>query len=402
MIVNVVGLGYIGLPTSLVLAANGTKIIGTDVKDELVCTLENGSITFEESGLQELFNMAQGNIKFSNKIVNADVYIVTVPTPYIESTKKIDPTYLIDAVKTINNVVKENAILVIESTVSPGTIDREVRPLIDSDKIDLVHAPERILPGAMIQELITNSRTVGCDSEETGMKIKQLYETFCKGDIVLTDIKTAEMSKVVENTFRDINIAFANELTKICHEGGLDVNEVIRIANKHPRVNILSPGPGVGGHCISVDPWFLVGDYPELTNLILSARNVNDSMPLFVLERIKMIMKSENITDYAKVGVYGITYKENVDDIRESPTLQLISQLSGNQKNMRFYDPMVKKETVENQYTTCSEFLDSLELLVVLVKHDELSDFDLNPNVVIFDTKNHFTDLKIDNKIYTL
>lgn len=190
----------------------------------------------------------------------------------------------------------------------------------------MVHAPERIIPGNMIYELKNNSRTISADNNEIGMIVKNLYQVFCKGEIVLTDIRTAEMTKVIENTYRDINIAFANELTKICRSDDMDVYEIIRIANMHPRVNILHPGPGVGGHCISVDPWFLVGDYPDLTNLILAARKINDSMPQHVLKRIRDIMKKNNIRDISRVGLYGLTYKENVDDIRESPTLQLLEK----------------------------------------------------------------------------
>src|SRR5699024_8681006 len=225
---------------------------------------------------------------------------------------------------------ENDPIIVIESTVSPGTHDKYIRPIFDErglvlgKDVHLVHAPERILPGNMIFELVNNSRTIGADNIEIGEKVRNYYKSFCKADIVVTDIKTAEMTKVVENTFRDINIAFANELAKICREDDMDVYEIIKIANMHPRVNILQPGPGVGGHCISVDPWFLVGDYPDLTNLILTARHVNNSMPVHVLKRMHDIMNENNIKDYSKVGIYGLTYKENVDDTRESPALQLL------------------------------------------------------------------------------
>ena len=210
--------------------------------------------------------------------------------------------------------------------------------------------PERIIPGNMVYELKHNSRTIGADSREIGEKVKALYSSFCEGEIVVTDIRTAEMTKVVENTFRDINIAFANELAKICRSDNMDVYEIIRIANKHPRVNILTPGPGVGGHCISVDPWFLVGDYPGLSNIILAARKINDSMPDFVLERIHNIMKENGLTDVGRVGLYGLTYKENVDDTRESPTLQMLESmerhLCGGQ--IKVYDPYVTRDIVPN------------------------------------------------------
>ena len=190
---------------------------------------------------------------------------------------------------------------------------------------------------------------------------------------MVTDIRTAEMTKVVENTFRDINIAYANELAKICHQDGMDVHEIIRIANKHPRVNILSPGPGVGGHCISVDPWFLVGDYPNLANLIKQARLINDGMPEYVLSRISEIMEEKGITDVSRVGLYGLTYKEDVDDIRESPTLQLLENMKKHlARGIKVYDPCVAREVVENQYHNLDAFLADVDMVVIMVGHSEI------------------------------
>lgn len=225
--------------------------------------------------------------------------------------------------KRCQRVCPKGAIVVIESTVSPGTIDKYVRPVIEAngfkigEDINLVHAPERIIPGNMVYELLHNNRTIGADSREIGEKVKNVYSSFCQGEIVVTDIRTAEMTKVVENTFRAVNIAFANELAKICRHDNMDVYEIIKICNMHPRVNILQPGPGVGGHCISVDPWFLVGDYPSLAKVIDESMKTNDGMPDFVLNRIYEIMKENNITDLSRVGLYGLSYKENVDDPRE-------------------------------------------------------------------------------------
>ena len=242
----------------------------------------------------------------------------------------------------------------------------------------------------MLAELQNNPRTIGADDPVIGERIKTLYTSFCKGKITVTDIRTAEMSKVIENSFRDINIAFANELAKICHESGLDVYEIIKIANMHPRVNILSPGPGVGGHCISVDPWFLVGDYPGLANIILAARKINDSMPEYVLERISEIMKKHNISTVEKIGLYGLTYKENVNDTRESPTLQLLEKMK---KHLAFgikvYDPYIKDSIVENQYLDLDNFLNDIDLVVIMTAHDELKN-NLNKfkNKIILDTRN--------------
>ncbi len=396
-ILNVIGLGYIGLPTALMFASNGIEVVGTDLNEKLVDTLNSGRLTFEEKGIEDIFNKAvNSGIKFSTEYIKTNKYLITVPTPYMADSKKIDAKYVISATKQVMEVCEKGTILIIESTISPGTIDRYVRPVIEEkgfvigEDIHLVHAPERIIPGNMIYELEYNSRTVGADSREVGEEVKNLYKSFCKGDIVVTDIKTAEMSKVVENTFRDINIAFANELAKICDKEGMDVYELIKIANKHPRVNILSPGPGVGGHCISVDPWFLVGDYPELVNIILSAREVNDGAPQYVFDKIHRIMKENNINDFSKVGLYGLTYKENVDDMRESPTLQLLERFEKyNISNFKIYDPMIKEQKFDTQCTSLDEFLDGLELVVILVGHDEIK---IKENVlkekIVFDTRN--------------
>ena len=225
----------------------------------------------------------------------------------------------------------------------------------------------------MVYELKHNSRTIGADDPKIGQAVKEVYSSFCQGEIVVTDIRTAEMTKVVENTFRDINIAFANELTKICRSDGMDVYEIIRIANKHPRVNILSPGPGVGGHCISVDPWFLVGDYPGLANLIWQARKTNDSMPEFVLERISAIMQENGLKDVGRVGLYGLTYKENVDDIRESPTLQLLDCMQRHlASGIKVYDPWVKRDVVADQYHDLDAFLQDVDMVVIMVGHSEI------------------------------
>lgn len=395
--VNVIGLGYIGLPTALMLAAHDVDVVGTDYNKDLVNTLNAGKTTFKENGLDELFKAAvQKGITFSNEYQSTDMYIVSVPTPYDERSKKVDASCVVDAVESIVKTCKNDAVLVIESTVSPGTIDKFVRPIIEKrgkeigEDIHLVHAPERIIPGNMVYELIHNSRTIGADDENIGKKVKQVYSSFCKGEIVVTTIRTAEMTKVVENTFRDINIAYANELAKICRSDDMDVYEIIRIANKHPRVNILSPGPGVGGHCISVDPWFLVGDYPGLANIILAARKINDSMPQSVLERISSIMKENEIEDVARVGLYGLSYKENVDDMRESPTLQILDSMEKHLSGhlIKVYDPFIKDNIVPNQYHDLDEFLSAVDLVVLLVGHDEiLENIDKLKGKIVLDTR---------------
>jgi len=397
MLINVVGLGYIGLPTALIMSSCGLKIIGTDIDQNKIELLNHSKVTFEEPGVQELYMQAKKNgIIFSNEYVQADIYIIAVPTPFDKTSKKIVADYLIEAVGQVKSVCKNDSVIVVESTISPGTIDNYVRPIIqeknlkDHCSIELAHAPERIIPGKMIEELINNNRVIGADKHEVARKIQKIYASFCKGEIVLTDICTAEMTKVVENAYRDINIAFANELVKICRAAKIDVYEMIHIANKHPRVNILTPGPGVGGHCISVDPWFLVGDYPGLANIILAARKINDSMPEYVLKRIHEIMIENNIRDVSRIGLYGLTYKENVDDIRESPTLQMLECMQKHlATGIKVYDPYVKSDIVDNQYHDFDRFLAETDCLVLMVGHDHIiKNKDKIKDKIVFDTRN--------------
>lgn len=401
--INIIGLGYIGLPTALMFQSKGVKVIGTDYNKSLVNQLNNGHVTFEEKGLVELYNDAvKKGIIFSNQYQKADMYLVAVPTPYDKFSKKIDAAYVVNATKSVLEVCNDNAIIIIESTVSPGTIDRFIRPLVSNlhKTIHLAHAPERIIPGNMVYELAHNSRTIGVDSAEIGEKVAAIYRKVTDGEVVVTDIKTAEMTKVVENTFRAVNIAFANELAKICRHDNMDVYEIIRICNMHPRVKILNPGPGVGGHCIPVDPWFLVGDYPSLTKVIGESLEINESMPEYVLSRIMEVMKENHITDLSRVGLYGLTYKENVDDFRESPSLQLLeSQEKHLAEPLKAYDPWVKSKIAKNQYFDLDSFLNDVDLVVVMVKHDEikLNDRKLS-NKIVFDTQN----IVKSGKIYKL
>ncbi len=395
--INVIGLGYIGLPTALILAKSGKQVVGTDVKSDIVDSLREKKVTFEEPGMAELLEKALENeIEFKTHPVESSFYIITVPTPYDSVSKKLDCKYVEDATKSVLEFAEDGSIIVLESTVTPGAIDKYIRPIVEDyiaktgKKINLAHAPERVMPGNIIYEIENNARTVGADSEEIALRVKEVYKSFCKSEINLTDIKTAEMTKVVENTFRDVNIAFANELAKICRQGGVDVNEVIRISNMHPRVNILSPGPGVGGHCISVDPWFLVGEYPLLTELIYKARKINDSMPEYVLKRAYDIMKKNGLKDFTRVGIYGLTYKENVDDVRNSPTMQMLEYQKENLASpLKVYDPMVKNDIVDNQYHNLDEFLADVDFVIIMVAHDEIiQNLDLLKGKLVLDTRN--------------
>lgn len=388
--INIIGLGYIGLPTALMFASRGQEVIGTDCDESVVSSLRAGCVTFEEDGLEDLFSTAVDcGIRFETEYQKAQTYIVSVPTPYDRDTKKVDATYVCKAVEAVLRVCPDGADVVIESTVSPGTIDKYVRPLVEGRKVNLVHAPERIIPGNTVRELIDNSRTVGADDPEVAERVKYLYECFCEGIIATTDIRTAELTKVVENTYRDVNIAFANELSRICREADLDVYEVIRIANMHPRVNILQPGPGVGGHCISVDPWFLVGDFPGSVDVIHAARRVNDGQPAWVLSRIREVMVENGIGDFSRVGFYGLTYKEDIDDVRESPTLQLLAVMSQDERSaVKVYDPYVEPGFVEGQLPTLDEFLSAIDMVVILVGHREARDRTADfAGKVVYDTR---------------
>ena len=395
--INIIGLGYIGLPTALMFAKSGLEVIGTDISKEVVDSLTQGQLTFEEARLEELFKEAVSNgIRFTTEYQKTDTYVVTVQTPFVNNSKKLDPRYVISAVNSILDVCEKGAVLVIESTLSPGSIDKYIRPeikkrgFIIGQDVHLAHAPERIIPGNMIYELEHNTRTIGADDSEVGERVKELYSSFCRSEIVVTDIRSAEMSKVIENTYRDVNIAFANELAKICRADNMDVYEIIKIANKHPRVNILQPGPGVGGHCISVDPWFLVGDYPDLTNIILTARKINESMPTHVLSRIRDIMREHNIMDISKIGLYGLAYKENVDDTRESPTLQLLERMDEHLAfGVKVYDPLIKTRIVAHQFMNFEDFLNEIEILVIMTAHDHIkNNMELIKDKLILDTKN--------------
>ncbi len=375
--VNVIGLGYIGLPTALMMAAHGEAVAGTDRNADLVARLNAGQVTFREEGLEELFSQAQAaGITFSAAYQRADFYVISVPTPYEKVSRKMDAGAVLAAVRQVLYVCPKGAVIIIESTVSPGTIHRCIYPIAEAagftpgEDIFLVHAPERIIPGNMLAELGKNNRIIGADQPEVGQRVKRLYASFCRGDIAVTDIRTAEMTKVAENAFRAVNIAFANELATICHASGLDVYEIIRLCNMHPRVNILQPGPGVGGHCISVDPWFLVGDYPALAKVIGSAMEENNAMPDYVLGRIRAVMEENGLRSLHRVGLYGLTYKENVDDIRNAPTLQLLER----QNCFPVYDPFVAQNVVPCQHHDLMQFLGTVDMVVIMVKHRQIQE----------------------------
>jgi UDP-N-acetyl-D-mannosaminuronic acid dehydrogenase len=296
------------------------------------------------------------------------MYIIAVPTHFNRESKKIDPYHLIAAVNSIVATCKPNSIVVVESTVSPGTIEEFLVPLGRDKHIIFAHAPERIIPGSTLYEITHNDRVIGSDDVVVCEQVKEAYQSFCEGSICTTNLRTAELTKVVENTFRDINIAYANELKKICQKMSVDVYEVIRLANRHPRVNILNPSAGVGGHCISVDPWFLVGDFPKEAKLIAEARRVNDSMPSYTWHQFLARIKTN------KIGIYGLTYKPNIDDIRESPALQLLEYLKAEEstRDILLYDPFLKTKISNNQILDFNQFIESTEAILIMAPHDHL------------------------------
>lgn len=333
--VNVIGLGYIGLPTAAILATNGIKVHGTDVNEHTVAVISRGEVPIVEPDLAGFVGSAvrEGMLTASSDVVPADAYILAVPTPF-EDDLTPDLSYVEAASRAVAPVLERDALVILESTSPPGATDK-VAAWIADERPDLVgpdglavfvaHCPERVLPGRIMTELVTNDRIVGGVTAEAAERAKELYSTFCDGEILLTDAITAEMAKLVENSFRDVNIAFANELSLICDQLGIDVWELIELANHHPRVNILQPGPGVGGHCIAVDPWFIVDAAPDLSRLIRTAREVNDSKPAWVIDKVEQAVAGK---EAPVVAALGLAFKPDVDDLRESPARKIAGELA--------------------------------------------------------------------------
>ncbi|MCA1065401.1 nucleotide sugar dehydrogenase [Rossellomorea sp. AcN35-11] len=392
-----VGLGYIGLPTSIMFAKHDVEVVGVDVSQRVIDSLNAGLIHIEEPGLQEALNEVIEKKTFRASLLpeKADAFIVAVPTPNLDDQyKSCDLTYVLSAVSNIIPYLEKGNVLIVESTIGPRSMDDSVKPLIEEagfkvgEDIFLVHCPERVLPGQILHELIYNNRIVGGITPactEAGAKV---YSTFVQGEIIKTNAKTAEMSKLMENTFRDVNIALANELTKVCNELDINALDVIDMANKHPRVNLHTPGPGVGGHCLAVDPYFIVAKAPEQAQIINLARNVNVSMPSYVVENVNNLMEQVN----GKIlTVFGLTYKGNVDDIRESPAMEIKDMLEFQGKyEVRSFDPHVEADFVINDM---EEAVNGSDLVLVLTDHNEFKALDSEQlkgmrTKRIFDTKN--------------
>ncbi len=399
-----IGIGYVGLPTAAMFASKGHKVIGYDLNQKAVDALNRGEIIIEEPGLLELVKscVEKGTLSATTTCPpDCDVYIIAVPTP-INEDKTADMSYVQSATKAIVPHLRKGNIVILESTSPPRTVEDLMLPILKEtglvlgEELLVAHSPERILPGRVIEELRTNSRIVGGINEKSSLEVKKVYESIVEGEIFITTSTTAEMCKVMENTFRDVNIALANELAKISEELGVNAFEVIELANKHPRVNLLSPGPGVGGHCIALDPWFLV-EKSENAKLIKQARLINDSMPSFVFEKIKTILGGFN---GQTISILGATYKPNIDDVRESPIMHLIDMLKKENLKLNICEPHVKDDITDNMELYPS--LEGSSLMVLAVNHDEFKDIDfkkvssLLKDKNILDTRNFFDRKQIE------
>lgn len=377
--VVVVGLGYIGLPTAVMFANSGLRVLGVEKNPHRIAAIQSGKATADEPQLELLLerSLSSGAFEIGDAPEEAGAYIIAVPTPLSDSGA-MDYDLISSAVAELANSLVPGALVILESTVSPGTTKRmadqirALRPdLIDSDsklRVEVAHCPERVLPGAIVEEFRTNDRVVGGLTNEAGEKAAQLYSQVTDGQVLVTGAETAELSKLAENAFRDVNIAFANELSNIADSYNIDIWELREIANRHPRVEILRPGPGVGGHCIAVDPWFIISSAPQLTSLMRTARSVNDARPAWV---VKKVQKIRSQAKHSRVRVYGATFKANVDDTRESPALSVIDGLAA-----AYPDEVV--EVVDPKIETLPETLDHSN--IVLLTNDEAAS--LNPETL--------------------
>jgi len=398
----VVGLGYIGLPTASLLANNGFKVVGVDVNRKVVDAVNSGNVHIEEPGLRTLVEAAvhSKNLRASSVPEPSDVFIICVPTPFKEG-KKPDLKYVFDATDAILPYLKNGNVVILESTVPPKTTEAIAQYVKEKRKdvldgttvINFAHCPERVLPGRILKELVENDRVIGGLTEQASILAKEIYSAVVSGNIYTTDATTAEMVKLSENTFRDVNIALANEFAHICEKLGISVWEVISLANKHPRVNILNPGPGVGGHCIAVDPWFIASEFPKEAKIITSAREVNDSIPHRVVGKI--IELNSHIQNPIIVCL-GASYKANVGDERNSPALEIYGLLKNHfndKAEIRLNDTHVHNNSLNN--VSLESIFNDASLIVLLTDHTGY--FSIEPekisqvvkDKIVFDTRNY-------------
>ncbi|MDH0687614.1 UDP-N-acetyl-D-mannosamine dehydrogenase [Stutzerimonas stutzeri] len=391
--ISVIGLGYIGLPTAAVFAARKKKVIGVDVNEHAVTTINRGEIHIVEPDLDMVVHAAvtEGYLRATTKPEPADAFLIAVPTPF-KGDHEPDLSYIEAASKAIAPVLKKGDLVILESTSPVGATEQmaawlaEARPDLsfpqtagESSDVRVAHCPERVLPGHVLRELVENDRIIGGMTPKCSAAAAALYKTFVEGDCIITNARTAEMCKLTENSFRDVNIAFANELSIICEKLEINVWELIRLANRHPRVNILQPGPGVGGHCIAVDPWFIVSKSPDEANLIRTAREVNDSKPAWVLRKIDQavieIMQAglrRQVSDVS-IACFGLSFKPDIDDLRESPAVLIARQVVEKHSGpVLFVEPNIEKlpsELAAAELVDVDYALTHADIIVLLVDH---------------------------------
>ena len=378
----VVGIGYVGLPTAVILASNGFQVLGVDIDKEKINKLKRGEIYINEPNLKQIVKkqVSNGSLRVSTNVSKSDVFVIAVPTPLSinDSTlPKPNIDYILDAALQISKVIEKGNLVILESTSPIGSTEKIAEIILREtnysyNDIHFAYCPERVLPGDTLNELISNDRVIGGLTKLASIKSKIFYQNFCKGVIHITDAKTAEMSKLSENAFRDINIAYANELSMFCNKFSIDVYELIKLTNKHPRVNILNPGCGVGGHCIAVDPWFIAFEDPKNTNLIQTARRVNNKKTDWVLELV--VSKGSSIKKKLKrditIGCFGLSFKPNIDDLRESPALKITKELIEKGFNVLSCEPNIKSHPDIELYPI-EEIIEKSDLIVFLVAHSE-------------------------------
>jgi UDP-N-acetyl-D-mannosaminuronic acid dehydrogenase len=404
--VSVIGLGYIGLPTAAVLASRGLEVIGVDINQQAVDTINEGRIHIVEPDLDIVVRgvVTTGNLRATTKPEPAEAFMIAVPTPFKEGNAP-DLKYIEAAAKAIAPVLEKGNLVILESTSPVGATEKlsawlkEARPdltfpqdLGDTADIKVAHCPERVLPGYVLQELVANDRVIGGMSKACSERAVELYNTFVRGECIITNARTAEMAKLTENSFRDVNIAFANELSVICDKLKINVWELIKLANRHPRVNILSPGPGVGGHCIAVDPWFIVDSCPDEANIIRQARLTNDAKPFYVIDQI---IQAADQFKKPVIACLGLAFKADIDDLRESPALQIVEHLAGlGIADVLAVEPNIKslpnKLVDKNvELVTLETALEKANVIVVLVDHKQFKAADKSQfaKKVIIDTR---------------
>ena len=389
-VISIIGLGYIGLPTAALFASRKIEVIGVDTNQSVVDKINQGEIHIVEPELDIAVHSAvkEGYLKATTTPEPVDAFLIAVPTPFKENHKP-DLSYIKSAIKSIIPLLQKGNLIVLESTSPIGTTEniaqwiKEERPELTVPDINIAHCPERVLPGHIMRELIENDRVIGGISRQCAERSTELYKVFVEGQCIITDAKTAELTKLTENSFRDINIAFANELSLICDKYSIDVWELINLANRHPRVDILQPGPGVGGHCIAVDPWFIVDSAPEQAKLIAAARNVNDNKPEWIVKKVMENIHKNSIKEPI-IACLGLSYKPDIDDIRESPAIDIVKKLlKENIHKIIAIEPNIEKlpdELIESNDIKLSkninQAIEKSDIVLLLVNHKEFKSID--------------------------